>query len=490
MRENKIYLFLIFFIFIVLLPFFYLHQGLLLIDTGREFYIPTQILTGDVLYKNIFIIYGPFSYQFNAILFLIFGQKISTLAVFGIFNSLLIIFTCYFISCEFLKKSFSFLFALFVMFSLVFQTFLYNSNLTYCFAIVYALSSFLLSLLFLIKYLKTNKINFVYLSCLFAGISIANKYEFIFYVFILAYFIRNIGFKNLLKAFLCFTLMPLISYGALFLQGLNFYDIKKSFNLINNLITAPLIKYFFFKTAIAAFNNGIFSIFTILPVLNIILFFINKNEIIKNKPLFAFILCAVASSAKSLFSLNVFHMGVFLLPMCFLALIAMLNIKYQRLLPFFIIFCILLFASEDFNSLKNKNYLLSSSKGNIHTYQKDGNTIKQVSDFIFENTKITDKIIVLPEGCIINFITERKGDNIHYNLDPLMYFNVFGEDKILNYFKFKLPEYFVILPIDKNEYGYKFFGKDYAANFHNMILKNYNTVYEKNNIIIFKKKYD
>ena len=46
-------IFILIVLFIAVLPFFYSNQGLLLIDTGREFYIPQQILNGEILYKNI-----------------------------------------------------------------------------------------------------------------------------------------------------------------------------------------------------------------------------------------------------------------------------------------------------------------------------------------------------------------------------------------------------------------------------------------------------
>jgi predicted membrane-bound mannosyltransferase len=92
-------------LFFCILPVFFLHQGFLLIDTGREFYIPQQMLNGEVLYKDIFNIYGPLSYQINAILFAIFGIKINTLYLFGILNSYLIVLLSFLISREFLKES-------------------------------------------------------------------------------------------------------------------------------------------------------------------------------------------------------------------------------------------------------------------------------------------------------------------------------------------------------------------------------------------------
>jgi|GEM_PF-6437714 len=488
MKNDKSVILLLVLIFFAVLPFFYFKQGLLLIDTGREFYIPQQMLNGGVLFKDIFNIYGALSYQINALLFLIFEQKLSVLYLAGIFNSLLIIITLYFLAREFFNKSISFLFSIFIMSALVFSVFLYNSNLTYCFAIVYALSSFLLSLLFLIKYTKNENAVYAYLSAFFAGISFAHKYEFIFYFMLLPYFMRSLGIKNMLKAFLCFAAAPAASYGMLLIQGLNFNDIKISAELICSLVSAPIVKKFFYGLSLTAYHNGIFSIFAVIPVLNIILLFLYRKEIIKNKPLSALILCAIAASAKSFSALNVFHMGIFLLPVCALALITMLNIKYKNFLPFFLAFCILLFSAEDFKTLKNKTFLLETDKGSIYTYKKDGLMIKTAYDYILENTKPSDKIVIMPEGSIINFLTGRKGDNTYYNLSPLFYYDVFGEKRILEHFNKNLPEYFIILPLDNIEYGYHFFGADYAQKFYEMIMNNYDLDIETNGIKIFKKK--
>ncbi len=486
MKSDKGIILILLIIFLCILPFFYLHQGLLLIDTGREFYIPQQIISGNVLYKDIFNIYGALSYQINALLFLIFGQKISVLALGGVFNSIIILITGYFLSREFLNKSISFLYSLVICFALIFQTFLYNSNFPYSFAITYALSSFLLSLLFLIKYTKTQKSCFMYISCFFAGISIANKYEFILYPVILAYVLKDTGLKNGIKALICFICAPLISYSLLIFQGLNLNDVKISIELINNLINAPLIKQFFYKTSLNVLNNGISGIFAVLPVINIILLFIKRNEIIKNKPLFILILSAIVSCFKSFFVLNVNHMGIFLFPLCFLAFLAILNIKYQKFIPFILTACILIFSAGDFYSLEQKDYFLITPKGDIYTYKKDGDLINQAAGYIFENTKDTDRVVIMPEGSIINFITDRKGDNMYYNLSPLFYYDVFGEKRIIEHFSKNLPEYFVILPIDNREYGFSFFGKDYAQNFYEMILQNYNLVFNKNGVKIFK----
>lgn len=484
-------IFLLIIFFFAILPFFFMHQGLLSIDTGREFYIPLQMLSGDVLYKDIFNIYGALSYQINAGLFAIFGTKFTTLYLAGIFNSLITTITIYLLSREFLNKSLSALISITIMFSLVFNTFLYNLNVPYSYALAYALSSFLLSLLFLIKYIKTNNTKMAYLSCLFSGISLSNKYEFILSPLIMIYvfiFLKPLGLKNSFKALFCFLIVPFISCFSL---GLSFNEAKQAVLLIQNLMSSPILKSFFEKFGVffnlkqiisLSLSAPLYAIFGFLPIINLILLIINFKKIYQNKPLFVFVLCAISSTAKSFFFLNVNHMGAFIFPICLICTAVL--IKPKHIIKILLIACILLFASEDFSSLKYKTYNLNG----IYTYKKDGEMLKTAADYISNNTIQTDKIVVLPEGTFVNFITKRKGDNFYYNLSPLFYYDVFKEENILKHFNLNMPDYFIILPIDNVEYGSRFFGKDYAQNFYEMIVNNYELVEEKNNIKFFRKK--
>ena len=489
-------------LFFAVLPFFYSNQGLLLIDTGREFYIPQQMLNGEILYKDIFNIYGALSYQINAFLFIIFGENINTLYNAGIFNSLILVIAIFLLSREFLNKGFAFLISLTVMFSLVFNVFLYNSNIPYAFAISYALSSFLISVLFLIKYIKTENNKMAYLSCLFCGISLANKYEFTLFPLILIYvlgFLKPIGIKNGFKAFGCFLLVPIISYGSLLIQGLNISDIKETIKLFENLINAPILKIFFEKFGVffnleeitkLTITSGYFALFGFLPLICCCLFGIFAKQIYQDKATFVFLLCTISACAKTFFFLNVNHMGAFIFPIIFIATIILINklITQKPIVYTILCSCILLFLSNDISLLKSKNFYLVTNKGTIKTFAKDGKPIKFAINYINSNTKETDKIVALPEGSIINFITSRKGDNFYYNLSPLFYYDVFGEERILNHFNQNLPEYFVLLPINNIEYGSEFFGKDYAQNFYEMIINNYDIVDEQYNTKIFKRK--
>ncbi|MFH0981307.1 MAG: glycosyltransferase family 39 protein [Planctomycetota bacterium] len=50
-----------------------------LVDFGRELYIPWQLASGKVLYRDIACLFGPFSQYLNALWFKLFGVSLSTL---------------------------------------------------------------------------------------------------------------------------------------------------------------------------------------------------------------------------------------------------------------------------------------------------------------------------------------------------------------------------------------------------------------------------
>ena len=59
----------------------------ILVDFGRELYVPWQIATGKVLYKDIAHLFGPFSSYFNALLFKLFGASYIVLVVSNIMRN-------------------------------------------------------------------------------------------------------------------------------------------------------------------------------------------------------------------------------------------------------------------------------------------------------------------------------------------------------------------------------------------------------------------
>ncbi len=249
----------IFFIFNLL--FFFLKQGSLTADVGREFYIPWQMLKGQVLYKDIFNIYGPLSYQINALAYLLFGQKILTLYLLGVINSLISLFLIYFICREFIDKVFSLLIVAFISYACIFEVGLFNFNLPYSFAIIYAFSSFLLAVLCLVKYVKEEKSIYAHLSCFFIGISLSCKYEYVLFPFLIGYvilFLKPLKKVDIVKSISAFFIVPVVSYGALFVQGLSFLDVQKTAVYLKTMANTDSIKHLYNYYSGTYFNWNIF----------------------------------------------------------------------------------------------------------------------------------------------------------------------------------------------------------------------------------------
>ena len=148
---------------------------------------------------------------------------------------------------------------------------------------------------------------------------------------------------------------------------------------------------------------------------------------------------------------------------------------------------VVVFVAHDIGSADKRNYILETQKGTVKTFLQAGAPIYNVQEYILKNTNKTDKVLVVPEGAIINFLTDRKTDNLYHNLDPLYYFGAFKEDDIINNFTKNPMDYIVVFPIDMTEFGSKYFC-DYATRFCEMINSDYNLVEEKNEVKIYKRK--
>ncbi|MBQ8886321.1 MAG: glycosyltransferase family 39 protein [Candidatus Gastranaerophilales bacterium] len=498
-KSDKGLIFLLVLLFFGILPVFYLHQGTFLIDTGRELYISQQVAQGGVLYKDILNIYGPFAYQLMALLFNLFGQSITVAYNSGIINSFVIVITLFLLSREFLNKGLSFLISTLSIFSLVFTTHLFNTNIPYSYGMAFALSSLLLSMLFLIKFSKTEKTQFAYLSSFFAGLSVVNKYEFFLYPIVLLFaFSKPLNLKQKLSAFTSFLIIPIFCFSNLFLNGLTLVDIQNAIKTMIAFATSNNMKIFYstygnifeptaFKRVLE--TNLFVSILGFIPLTNLIFFISKTKKIYKDKAKFFFCTATIIASIKFLLFMNVKHMGTFIFPLClimFFVLIQNTKIK-EQIKYFFLAFLILVFASHDINSVNKRNYLLETSKGNVYTVLQAGIPIYNVAEYINKNTKKEDKVLVVPEGAIINFLTDRKTDNLYHNLDPLYYLGAFGEDDVMNNFTKNPMDYIVVFPIDMTEFGSKYFC-DYAIHFCEMINSDYNLVEEIDEVKIYKRK--
>lgn len=502
----------------------YAHHGSLLIDTGREAYYPTQVLLGKVLYKDIFNIYGPFSYLFNAVLFKIFGANLNVLYITGCVGAVLVTGLIYLIAKRFLTSFLSFSIAVITVMTGVVTHYLSNFVFPYSFAMLYGLISFLFSVLFLLKYEAEKNNKYLYLSSLFAGLSVANKYEFMPYIIAILYAIirvKPLAAKQIATAIVYLLSFPVLCFGILFLQGLNIHDILNTIYIYNKMAHSQTLKYFYhlqgvyfspkiMKVEIIAMSETLLALlcfwtalniknvfasflmviiasllvifltgplsYSLIPIMILILAVLDFKNLKDNKALQILVISALCFSIKAFWGLMIFNYGVFFIGFLLLAAMAIIsdllkdkNINYKGAALYFILSAVVLCWH---NQQSIKTIPVKTEKGTIFAETNMAKASIELIDYINKNTKKTDTIVILPEGAMINFFTQRPTDNYYTSLIPL-YVETFGEENIVNHFKKTKPQYIVFNNWNTSEYYFRGICQDYALSFCSYVAKNY-----------------
>ena len=101
-----------------------------------------------------------------------------------------------------------------------------------------------------------------------------------------------------------------------------------------------------------------------------------------------------------------------------------------------------------------------------------------------------DSLLVLPEGIMINYLTQKKWDFYQTSFIPLD-FDTFGEDNIIKDVTNKRPDFIMFIKRDTSEYGKEYICKDYGIKTCKYIAKNYSfegAFGEKFRVFLFKQK--
>lgn len=539
LKDYK-YLILLLFLTIISLLFFCGHYANILIDFGREVYYPEQILQGKVLYKDLFNIYGPLSYQINALLYKIFGIKLTTLYGAGWVCSLFAVSGIYLIAQKFLNKYTAFCIGFFTISICITTISIFSFHFPYSWAILYGLVSFLYSLYFLLQYLDDKKSVNLCISSFLAGFCIANKYDYILYAFVILYFI--VKDKNW-KAFLSFLSVPLISYGILFIQGMKFSDLLKTLQIVGIMSKTKTLIYFyqnvgvyfhykaiitdivlFFKAAIPfgliiygaslfkknklssvivsligyllyllLFPVNIVASFGFLPVLLLILTIVCFKKLdIKQKTL---VISTIVISAKVFWILLIMSYGNYyisvILISIFVLLLKLLPKKSEKIISIYILIAsFFLLSGNALIYLTTKGNKIETGRGFVYTDKKYYQSTNKLIKYINDKTNPNDRVVIFPEGMMVNFLVDRKADDYYNSLLPL-YVETFGEDKITKYYKEKLPEYIILNNLNMKDYYFQYICNDYALDFCGFITQNYTqekVIDENFRYIIFKRK--
>lgn len=466
--------------------------------------------------------------MFNAFLFKIFGINLNVLYIAGCFCAFSIVSLIYFIAKRFLATFVSFAISVFAISIGVLNINLFNFIFPYSYAMLYGLVSFLASLFCLLKYSENSgKTLYLYLSCFFAGLCVANKYEFLTYFLVILFSvlkIKKLSLKEYYYVVLSSVFVPAFCFGILFLQGLRVGDLVSTLYVIKKMTqsqtlnyfymaqgvyfnkkTIPLILITFFKFlvsfAVLMFGAKIKNKFLSIPIIFIALFLtiiwtspamfifaplfivvfslINFRKIGPNIPLVILLSSSILVSLKTFWGTATLNYGLFFICPLIIAFFALLFDVFKKqefnktFVGVYVLLISLILGYQNVFLSHSKQFLIKTARGQIYASEDLSIATNKLIEFVQKNTKKTDEVVIFPEGTFINFLTDRKTDSYYNSLIPL-YFEVFGEEKFIKHFKTNMPEYIVFNSIDMSrDYYFENICNDYAFNFCDFVEKNY-----------------
>lgn len=222
--------FLIIFLINLFLFICYNGNATLFVDTSRELYVPMAMNDGGVLYKDIFNVYAPLGYQLNAIFLKLFGENINTFFNIGFINSTFILWGLFLLTKFVVKGSSLYKIAIvsFIAASCLYCTSSTNYIFPYSYSLVYALNAFIWSLVSTLYFVKKGNNKYLYLAFLLYGVSVACKYEFCAFIFVLLgiCIYKQVPIKTIFISIFFMFLVPAVSLTDLFIKGVTFEDLR------------------------------------------------------------------------------------------------------------------------------------------------------------------------------------------------------------------------------------------------------------------------
>jgi hypothetical protein len=227
---------------------------------------------------------------------------------------------------------------------------------------------------------------------------------------------------------------------------------------------------------------------------------IGKNKNLEDVPYLILLASAIIASLKNFFFFNLAYYASCVMPLCIVALcvsilrfLAAKNVD-ERPRNMVVVFILFFFI---FNTVKqtvklawtDKPNLVSTQRGKMYVSDVFYPGTNEIIDFINKNTSSEDKFVIVPEGQLINFFTGRKAAYVD-NYNP-HYFESFGEESIIKYFKEFKPEYIALTNREFEEYTNKPICMGYAVNFCTFVETNYRPVKlidDEFQYLIFKRK--
>lgn len=121
--------------------------------------------------------------------------------------------------------------------------------------------------------------------------------------------------------------------------------------------------------------------------------------------------------------------------------------------------------------LRQRVYPVGAGKDLFFADQR-GRLIQQVVGQLKKNVLVDEGLVVLPEGVMLNYLARLPNPTPYLNFMPPELI-MFGEETILQSLRHASPRYLLLTHKDTREYGYAFFGRDYATHLGRWIQDNY-----------------
>ena len=258
---------------------------------------------------------------------------------------------------------------------------------------------------------------------------------------------------------------------VLVISCLVFIKANKFFTVLFCIIAICLLAFFNQNNSNYFDGIGIFLIIEFI-LINVYFYTKKKNNTfnINDKMFFILFLSSILISTKSIFCLNLNNYGAYFVPIVLFCILSSVYYYMQEIFSInvknsiFIVFTILFFSYFVSNIEKRYFYFESpvkTEKGIIYVSKYVEEAVNNTINYIKENTEEKDKILIIPEGATINYLTNRKSDNKYYYLIPPN-IEIFNEDKIVKDLENNLPEYIITQPMTLDAFRETYFCGSYG----------------------------
>lgn len=288
-----------------------------------------------------------------------------------------------------------------------------------------------------------------------------------------------------IRGFLIFSLITVVNY--ILIKNI----LKFSSKIVKGL-SFPLIVFLNFKI-LYAFNGEISYIFSWIVLFILLFLFLYIFSNLKNKEFWneninlmsIFVLfCTVLSTVKTFFLTEICGSSSYIISLIIISLLIILlkffpvlfQIKdtkcWSQILSIFFIVLSFSFAILNLKKIYHNQTVFNYGNEKIYMSKSNAYIIGKSVEYLKKNTPLNATCLVMPEGVIINFLSNRKTMDKYYHLLP-NHIEALGEDNIVKDLKLTPPEYILINDRNTGDFGLKYICDDYAKKICKFVDSNY-----------------